>query len=178
VVDPGSRDWSAVLVGRCRFAEVPTDDLERLAIWCRDQTPASSRFIGPPGPKTFRLWSRRSLAFNRSASPYHAAGLADWASRYRDHVGFDGPTADFARAYLLDRHELEAGFGRLTDSELAGLARRQGATHILVPSARPSGDPTGPLERLRVEGRYAVDRLREKPSEKKTTGPFQFQLND
>jgi hypothetical protein len=161
MADPGSHAWSAGLVGRCRFVEVPADDLERLATWCRDHTPASSRFIGPPGPKTFRLWSRRPLAFNRSASPYHAAGLADWSSRYRDHVGFRGTTAEFARAYLLDYHGLEAGFGRMTDDELVDLARRQGATHVLVPSARPSNDSDRPLERLRVEGRYAIERVRE-----------------
>ena len=53
------------LISRCRFAAVPADDIERLGLWCRDHTPATARFIGPPGPKTFRLWSRRSLAFNR-----------------------------------------------------------------------------------------------------------------
>ena len=162
--DPGSRGWSAGLVGRCRFAEVPTDDLERLAVWCRDNIPASSRFIGPPGPKTFRLWSRRPVAFNRAASPYHAEGLADWSGRYRDHVGFDGPTIDFVRAYLDDRHALESRFGRMTDAELAGLARRQGATHVLAPAkdadARLPNGPTTPLEQLRVEGRYAVYRVR------------------
>lgn len=151
--------WAMALVGRCRFAEVPVDDLERLASWCREQTPASSRFIGPPGPKTFRLWSRRPLAFNRSASPYHAEGLADWARRYRDHVGFEGSTARFASAYLDDYHALEAGYGRMTDAELAGLASRQGATHVLVGSARKPGPPGGPLKRLRVEGRYAVERV-------------------
>jgi hypothetical protein len=160
MTDPGSKAWSAALVGRCRFVEVPTDDLERLAIWCREQTPPSSRFIGPPGPKGFRLWSRRSLAFNRAASPYHAEGLADWAGRFRDHVGFVGTTAEFARAYLEGRHDLEAGYGKMTDAELAGLARKQGATHIVVPSSRPIGDPAGPLRRLRVEGRYAVEVVR------------------
>lgn len=48
----------------------------------------------------------------------------------------------------------------MTDVELADLARRQGATHVLVPSSRKPGDPDGPLERLRVEGRYAVERVR------------------
>jgi hypothetical protein len=158
--DPAAHAWSARLVGRCRFAEVPTDDLERLATWCRENTPASSRFIGPPGPKTFRLWSRRPLAFNRAASPYHAEGLADWSNRYRDHVGFEGPTIDFVRAYLLDYHALEARFGRKNDVELAEVARRQGATHVLAQAARPSSDPAGPLELLRVEGRYAVYRVR------------------
>ena len=164
VDDPGAHAWSAGLVGRCRFAEVPTDDLERLATWCREHTPPSSRFIGPPGPKTFRLWSRRPLAFNRASSPYHAEGLADWSSRYRDHVGFEGSTSEFVRAYLTDYHALEAPFGRMNNLELAGLAGRQGATHVLAPSSRPDpgppGDLTGPLERLRVEGRYAVYRVR------------------
>jgi hypothetical protein len=160
IEDPGSRAWSAGLVERCRFAEVPTDDLERLAVWCRDHTPVSSRFIGPPGPKTFRLWSRRPVSFNRAGSPYHAQGLADWAGRFREHVGFDGSTGEFARAYLADRHALEARFERWTDAELARLARGQGATHVLVSAGKRAGDPTGPLERLRVEGRYAVERVR------------------
>src|SRR6185312_6230163 len=128
---PGAR-WAEGLIGRCRFAAVPADDIERLAVWCRDHTPAAARFIGPPGPKTFRLWSRRPLAFNRAGSPYHAEGLADWSSRFRDHVRFEGSTTDFALAYLADRHALEAGYGRMTDAELAQLARRQGATHVLT----------------------------------------------
>jgi hypothetical protein len=165
VEDPSGHAWSAGLVGRCRFAEVPTDDLERLAVWARENTPASARFIGPPGPKTFRLWSRRALAFNRAASPYHAEGLADWSRRYRDHVSFESPTADFVRAYLADRHALEARFGRMTDAERAGLARRQGATHVLAqaPAAGSSSDRAGPLELLRVEGRYAIYAVRPDP---------------
>jgi hypothetical protein len=157
--DPGGTRWSAGLVERCRFSEVPTDDLERLAVWTRDHTPSTSRFIGPPGPKTFRLWSRRAVAFNRAASPYHAAGLADWSMRFRDHVGFHGSTAEFARAYLADRHGLEAAYGRMTDDELARLAISQGANHVLASSARVQGDPESPLVRLKVEGRYAVYRV-------------------
>ena len=86
------------LNSRCRFAAVPADDVERLAVWCRDHTPVTARFIGPPGPKTFRLWSQRSLAFNRSASPYHASGLADWFARFQDHVGFRGRAETFVHA--------------------------------------------------------------------------------
>lgn len=146
------------LVERCRFAEVPTDDVERLALWCRFHTPESSRFIGPPGPKTFRLWSLRPLAFNRASSPYHAEGLADWAARFRDHVGFEGSTAAFARAYLDDRQGLERRYQGL---DLAALARRQGATHIV---ASPTLAETGSLTLLHVEGRYAVYRLGPEPS--------------
>ena len=98
------------LIGRCRFAAVPADDVERLALWCRDHTPATARFIGPPGPKTFRLWSLRPLAFNRAASPYHAAGLADWFARFQDHVGFHGSPEQFVRSYQADRHGFEARY--------------------------------------------------------------------
>lgn len=152
--------WVEELVARCRFGNRPTDDLERLALWCREHTPENARFIGPPGPKTFRLWSRRSLAFNRSGSPYHAAGLADWTARFRDHVGFEGSLADFARAYLADRQSLEHRFEMM---DLAALARRQGATHVLA--AAPEGDEPEPdgLELLKTEGRFAVYRLRDAP---------------
>jgi hypothetical protein len=154
------------LISRCRFLAVPTDDIERLAVWCRDHTPATARFIGPPGPKTFRLWSRRSLAFNRSASPYHAAGLADWFARFQDHVAFHGPAADFVQGYVNDRHGFESRYDRLSDSERAALALRQGADYVvtLAPKrvdGRPRAqDIESPLELLHVEGRYAVSRVR------------------
>jgi hypothetical protein len=155
------------LIGRCRFTAVPADDFERLAQWCRDHTPASACFIGPPGPKTFRLWSQRNLAFNRSASPYHAAGLADWFARFMDHVGFHGEPARFVQSYLADRHGFEARYDRLSDTERAALARRQGAEYI-VGSAPGSSKVTteqktsdkGEIELLHVEGRYAVYRVR------------------
>jgi hypothetical protein len=153
----GDRPWVHALVDRCRFAAVPTDDVERLAVWCRDHTPVSAHFIGPPGPKTFRLWSLRSLAFNRAGSPYHASALADWSARFRDHVGFSGSTAAFVHAYLADRHGLERRYQALTPDELAELAIRQGATHVV---ASPFPDETaGSLQRLHVEGRYAVYRV-------------------
>ena len=159
----GSTDSKVVraLAGRCRFAATPTDDVERLAAWCREHTPVDARFVGPPGPKTFRLWSRRSVAFNRAASPYHAAGLADWSGRFRDHVGFDGPLAAFVDAYQADRHGLERRYQELGDAGRAGLAIRQGATHVLAAAPDdPSGfAPGGPLELLKVEGRFAVYRV-------------------
>ena len=156
------------LINRCRFAAVPADDIERLGLWCREHTPATARLIGPPGPKTLRLWSRRSLAFNRAASPYHAAGLADWFARFQDHVDFHGSPAEFVRAYVSDRHGFEARYQAQSDADRAALALRR---------MRPTSSPrrptdrdaqvavwsaTSPLELLHVEGRYAVYRV--KPS--------------
>jgi hypothetical protein len=146
-------------VARCRFADVPVDDLERLARWAREHTPLDARFIGPPGTKTFRLWSLRSLAFNRAGSPYLASGLADWARRYRDHVAFDGPDEAFVRAYLRDRHGLEARFDALSPEDMAALAARQGAGYVVARAPDGSAGATEPLALLHTEGRYAVYRV-------------------
>jgi hypothetical protein len=154
------------LIGRCRFAAVPADDVERLALWCRDHTPVTAQFIGPPGPKTFRLWSQRSLAFNRSSSPYHAAGLTDWFDRFRDHVAFSGDVESFVHSYLADRHGFEARYDQLPDAERAALALRQGASYVVAKAPRQSqgteamAAAESPLELLHVEGRYAVYRVK------------------
>ncbi len=145
---------------------MPVDDVERLALWCRDHTPASARFIGPPGPKTFRLWSRRSLAFNRAASPYNADALADWFGRFQDHVDYHGSPAEFVRSYLADRHGFEARYDRIGAAKHAELALRQRADHVVALAPASGGKTadrtsnTGPLELLHVEGRYAVYRVK------------------
>jgi hypothetical protein len=154
------------LIDRCRFIPVPVDDIERLGLWCRENTPTTARFIGPPGPKTFRLWARRSLAFNRAASPYHAEGLADWFARFQDHVDFHATPAEFGRAYLANRHRFESRYEALSDAQRAELAVRQGASYVVAPAptdgalAREKSEGALPLELLHVEGRYAVYRVR------------------
>jgi hypothetical protein len=153
---------AVTLATRCRFSESPTDEVERLAVWARANTPPDSRFITPPGPKTFRLWSERAVAFNRAASPYHASGLRDWSERFRAHVGFEGTTADFVHAYLADRHGFESRYGRLTPEGLAALARSQGAEYVLA-AAPTKGKPTGPLRMLRVDGHYAIYQVETSP---------------
>jgi len=161
---PRAKALRQTLVRRCRFAEVPVDDVERLAVWCRSHTPDGAVFIGPPGPKTFRLWSARNLAFNRAGSPYAAAGLADWAGRFADHVGVTGPPEDLVSAYLRDRHGLERRFDALSPDGLASLARRQGAEYVFArASAAPEGGADAPLTLLHAEGRYAVYRVEPAP---------------
>jgi hypothetical protein len=151
------------LIAHCRFVTVPIDEIERLADWCRRNTPSSARFIGPPGPKTFRLWSRRSLAFNRASSPYHAAGLADWFARFQDHVDLHTSPEQFALTYRSGRHALESRYDKLSDYQLVALAQSQGADHVIAPA---SNDPNldqdsrtkrqGPLVLLHREGQLAV----------------------
>jgi hypothetical protein len=154
------------LVARSRFTMVPVDDIERLAVWCRENTPARARFIGPPGPKTFRLWSHRGLAFCRAGSPYDAAALADWFARFQDHVNVHVPVAAFVKKYIAARHEMEARYDSLSEEQKAALALRQGADHVIAPVAAVMGSskdrqPAGasPLQLLHREGRYAVYRV-------------------
>ena len=153
-----SRSLRLALVKHCRFAEIPVDDVERLALWCRENTPKSARFIGPPGQKNFRLWSHRGLAFNRAGSPYHAAGLSDWAARFRDHVAFEGSNAELVQAYLSDRHGLESRYDLATAGELTALAIRQEADHVLARSGLDE-DSGACLLAIRVEGPYAIYRV-------------------
>lgn len=148
------------LLARCRFAATPIDDVERLAVWCREHTPESSRFVGPPGPKGFRLWSRRSWAFNRAGSPYHARGLRDWYERFRQHVDFDGPPEALVRAYLDGRHRLESRYDAMTDGQLVALAARQGAGYVVARADRIDRGEQSPLERLHEQGEFAVYRVR------------------
>jgi hypothetical protein len=154
------------LVARSRFTMVPVDDIERLAVWCRENTPAGARFIGPPGPKTFRLWSQRSLAFCRAGSPYDAAALADWFARFQDHVDTHLPASAFVKKYMAARHEMEARYNGLSEEQKAALALRQGADHVIAPVTAAAGSTEvrkapsdGPLELLHREGRYAVYRV-------------------
>jgi hypothetical protein len=156
---PNSHPAAGALAARWRFAPVAASDDERLGAWCRENTPADARFIGPPGPKGLRLWSRRSWAFNRAGSPYHARGLGDWYERFRDHVAFDGPPEELVRAYQEGRHRLEGRYDAMTDAQLAALAARQGAVFVV---ARADRDEVvgGPLERLHAEGELAVYRAR------------------
>jgi hypothetical protein len=155
---PGSFGATArALVAHCRFGETPLTDEERLAVWTRAHTAPDVRLVTPPGPKSFRLWSHRAVAFNRAASPYHAAGLADWADRFRRHVGFDGPPDAFARAYLADRQALEAGYDAQSGDALADLAESQGAGLVLT--RKPPADPGRRLTPLAAEGRYRLYRV-------------------
>ena len=154
----------AAVVERARFVEIPKNDSERLAVWCRSHTDPASLFVVPPGDKTFRLWSRRSVAFNRAASPYHAAGLADWFDRYKKHVGFHGSIDDFAHAYIKDRYALEHGYDRLGVDRLADLARDEGAMYVVAGSnlLKDGSSSAIPLELVHREGRLAAYRVRDR----------------
>ncbi len=149
--------WAVPILEHCRLGEVPSDAPEKLALWARHEVPSTARLVVPPREKTFRLWSRHAVSFNRAASPYHAEGLLDWSQRYRAHVGFDGSPEAFAQMYLRNHLALEERYEQFSASELADLARRQEASYVLASSSLDTS--SGSLRRLRVEGDYALYRV-------------------
>ena len=154
--------WELWLLNRVRVVDRPLDDFERLSVWCRENTPEGALFIGPPGPKDFRLWSRRGLLFNRAGSPYHAAGLAAWADQFCDHVGLPRSPELLAQAYLKDRHGLEARYDHKTSAELASLAAAHGA-HFVITRKRPDAARHAPLELVHQAGAWQVWRVGTRP---------------
>ena len=47
--------------------------------------------------------------------------------------------SEFVRQYVAGRHRLEARYDALGDAELAALAMRQGADHVIALAAQPRG---------------------------------------
>ena len=179
VVEAGRRRWSGVAGSRRSRRTTWSGWRSGAATTRRPRAGSSARPArrrsgsgrGGPWPSTGR------------ASPYHAEGLADWSSRYRDHVGFDGSTAEFARAYLADRHALEARFGRMT-------RRRTGRTRpppggdsrpgLVEPAAGRSGRAAGTAPgrgAVRgLPGPAIVDRVAKKSSKKIRRRPFSIAI--
>ena len=130
------------LVRRCRFAEVPVDDLERLAVWCRTHTPEDARFIGPPGPKTFRLWSRRNLAFNRAGSPYHARAWPTGRGGSATTSASRGRTRSSSAPIFETGTAWKAATTPSRPSRRPTLAARQGAGYVLARRRRDEARAT------------------------------------
>jgi hypothetical protein len=149
-------EWARSAVERCRFFETPFDDMERLGAWARRNLPEDAVLVGPPESKTLRLWSRRAVSFNRAGSPYHGRALLVWGERFRRHVAFAGDTRELARAYQRDRARLEARYYELSCEELSILLDEMNASHVVTHSQREDELARGGIERLHVEGRYAI----------------------
>ena len=151
------------LIDRCRFYPMPVDDIERLALWCRDHTPTTARFIGPPGPKTFG--SGRDGAWPSTArQPLSRRGTGRLVRPVPGPCGFPRPAGGI-RAGLPRRPPRVRGALRCPRATTQRAALASGRARRLrrrrrprMPASRVPG-PSGPLELLHVEGQYAVYRV-------------------
>jgi len=131
--DPaGDSSICQALAGRWRIQEIPTSDIERLAVAASEIRPADALVLAPPRDKAFRHWSRRSVVVNVAGSPYQAKALADWAERLRIVAGEPADLADFARQWPENRVAWETHYEKAPATQLDAWATRFGATAIVT----------------------------------------------
>ena len=156
----GSRSCER-LVDRCRIAPMPLDDIERLALWCRDHTPHRRGSSGRPAPRpsgsgrdgTWRSIARAARIMAR-AWPTGSLALRTTsisAARRRSSFGPIGTTGMSSRrgtirSAMSSERPWPSGRGLSTSSP----RRRKTASRQQI---------AGPLELLHVEGRYAAYRV-------------------
>ena len=112
------------LISRCRFVAVPADDVERLALWCREHTPrvgavhraARPQDVPPLVAAKPGVQPRREPLPRRRAWP--TGSLA-----FRTTSDFHGDAEEFVQRYLADRHGFEARYEQL-ERRRAGRPRR------------------------------------------------------
>ncbi len=144
--DPsGDSSICRALAGRWRIQEIPTSDIERLAVAAREILPADTLVLAPPRDKAFRHWSRRSVVVNVAGSPYQAKALADWAEKLRIVAGEPADLADFARHWPENRVAWETHYEKASTNQLDAWAMRFGAMAIVT---RARSDHPDSLESL------------------------------
>lgn len=143
--------WVPALVG-LQVVPVPRDDTERLAAWCRSETPRDAVFLVPPGLSGFRLWAERAEVVDWWTPPITAPGLLEWARRLQAVTGLeDRPLRDFV---ALGEGAM-ARYETLPPARLTSLARRYGADYVVS-----SRDLSGPeLEVVHRQGALVLHRM-------------------
>ena len=126
---PGIHDLT---VARLKPVRVYEGDLDEMAAWCRDNTPADAVFVIPPGSKDyevqdFRLKARRAIVADFKAITFTRSGLRQWRERIRDLTNNVEFTLHGDR-----KKELSEGYASLKAEEVRRLARKYGASYILV----------------------------------------------
>ena len=121
---------------RCRFAEVPPDDVERLAVWCRTHPPARCPVHRAARSEDVPALVAPEPGVQPGGEPLPRRGLADWSRGSATTSGFEGsprsssgPTSQTATASR----------GAMTHSipdARAALAVRQGAQYVIGPASR------------------------------------------
>ncbi len=134
-----------------RLAATPTTDpnWSEVQLWARDHSPNNALFLTPIQPGGFRTQSQRAVVaeWRDGTQLYFAADFAEpWWQRVNELA--PGMTiAPDGRRLLVQGQPLE----QMDDASLIALAKRYGATHIVLPASSPRK-----LSRLFFNPRWAV----------------------
>jgi len=112
--------------------------------WVRDNTSPDACFLTPRGAATLGWRTGRREVVSWKNSPQDAEALVAWHTRITDCFSRTGSTSD-----------LERSTATLGESRLKEVAKRYGATHVIVPLDAPDIDDVT-LPRLHANSRYAV----------------------
>ncbi|MEM6255330.1 MAG: DUF6798 domain-containing protein [Cyanobacteria bacterium P01_D01_bin.156] len=97
--------------------------VKALAVRFREDSPKDALVLVPPSELLFRYYSQRSVVANFKGYPFTDAGMVTWQQRMEDLVG---PLTANLEGSLTQR------FQQQTSSDVAAIAAKYGATHILT----------------------------------------------
>lgn len=106
-----------------KLAPLVDEPVKKLAVSLRDNSPMDALVLVPPSDRVFRFYSERSVLVNFKGFPFTDAGMIIWQERMHAILG-DLPANV--------ENVLDQRFSGRTGAELAELAIKSGATHILT----------------------------------------------
>ena len=113
-------------------AERPDAGIAEVAAWARANTPADAVFLVPPGDGSFRLDARRAVVVNFKHVPQLASELPVWRERMQAVLG--EPLEADGRTFVQRRADMEPTYRARDPADLRAVARRYGATYLIVPA--------------------------------------------
>jgi len=128
-----------------RMADVPQDQMLRLAAKYKTATPRDALILIPPSLHQFRLLSSRSVVVDAKAQPFTDAGMLEWKIRMDAVLG--------ARIGADMWMTLDERYFTRTPTALVEVARGFGATHVLTHTGL---QPEIPGKVLVSEGQWVI----------------------
>jgi hypothetical protein len=96
--------------------------------WLREMTPSAVVVLAPPAKSSFTLLAQRATVVQFKFFPFTQVEVLEWYHRLLDLSGGRPPRNSGFKAQA----ELNESYFRLTDGEIAGLAKTYGAEYLLT----------------------------------------------
>jgi hypothetical protein len=137
------------LFGRLQGTMQYRNELDDIALWASEHTPADALFVVPPAYKAFRVKADRAIVVDFKSFAFDDEAMLEWLARLKGVVGRDELSLgnDWER-------ELTEAYDTQPRESLLKAAESYGADFVVVP-----GDWTLPLELVYANDGYAVFRV-------------------
>lgn len=132
----------------------------QIADWARDNTPADSLFLVPPGDSAFRLEAQRSSVIGFKHVPQLSGELVEWKRRLDRVLNCDILTLPRPMSRTLEA--MDRRYAQLPPEHLASVAEEYGCDYILSSSRFDAWSDR--LEYATPDGHYWLYRLHDRRS--------------